>query len=640
MARVGIVPAVIATVIPSGLATLLIVWVLSHQYHDPGGGRISSGGSFILYEGSEARDDGTGEITASLVALTFSSLSSQIISLMTPFVMALAAYRAAGLWLRNSSGRSGFGPDENPTPTQFGLLIPLLGFTNLKAIKTSLLYLLQPSTRRARVPRLFTETLVTAVVVIALSHIVGIADLWLHSTTKSLIVNQLMQMASDPTENHAVAFNSTLCDQWNTSSWPCLNTQDGWAVENSSVVFQGWETARNLSNAALQVFTLSDWGDMAVLVPTAAAPEWMGSKLTYNSSTFGARADCQILNWVDQTNRLGSMSFNPDWPVPVVMHNSRAVTPSMNSSLTCNGTPEETGLVSNGVLGLVNGVVGGATDGVADFPENAAVSPNPAKVMVQLQWQVLGVLGYFRKRGSGPPLAIWETLFAGCSLEFFNASIEYVPATNSYNLLNATPSTPELTSILWSPLLTQFVTDQLALSIQGVTKVGSQGNITARLNQELGRLALGSAGGLFQAAPSSELATLSTVVLGRYPMAPFLCLVAALYAYALVAMVLFAVSRWSWSYSIRVPSDTESKGKEISSLVLAQTWLTDPMPLVAFASRTGREDERMLSERVLDMASDEEGERLRIGLLDSDGQVTFGIEKDLGSGGADRSCSR
>ncbi|KAG8897375.1 hypothetical protein FRB99_008200 [Tulasnella sp. 403] len=446
---VGIIPAAIAAIVPSGLATLLIVWVLTHQYNDPDEEKLGGGDSFVLYEGSTPRDDGTNETTASLVALTFSSLSSQIISLVTPFVMGLAAYRAAGLWLRNSGGRGELGLDENPTPTQFGLLVPLLGFTNLKAIKTSLLYLLRPSSRRARVPRLFKETLATAVVVIALSHIVGIADLWLHSTTKSLIVDQLTQMPNDPTEDHAVAFNSTLCDQWNTSSWPCLNTKYGWAVGNGPVVLHGWETALNLTNSALRVLTLSNSGDMAILLPTAAASGWMGSKLAYNSSTFGARADCQILNWNNATN--GLLGYLPkevkaEWPLPVNMSTTGPVNQTSKREVFV-AAMEQSQVIRNGVLGVVNGVVGGATLGVADFPENGAVSNNPAKVMVQLQWREYGAVGYLgtRKRDLQESLGIYYTMFAGCNLEFFNASVQYVTATDSYNLLDATPSTPELT---------------------------------------------------------------------------------------------------------------------------------------------------------------------------------------------------
>ncbi|KAG8897937.1 hypothetical protein FRB99_007785 [Tulasnella sp. 403] len=557
-------------------------------------------GAFLLNEGVDKKDTSADQATASLTTLTISALASHVISIAGPLVTTLAAYQIAALWLCTSASPNPNDLHNAPTTAQYGLLLALLSAPSSGTIGRSLHYAIHRPFCRSSIPPLFLEALAIAFTIWFLTHLVGIADLWLHSTTRSVLVKNYSPLSSDPTNNHVIIFNSSICNTWNTSSLPCLNSDMGWAYEQGHVIRLGWETSHNISTTAFQVVTLHNANDMAIVTPSLIDdPSLASLPIQYTAPTFAARADCRLLNSACQHDQFTgettycSQAGYPLLPLATPVNSSifrGAMFPIHN--IANNPLLPQQNTISSHIFGVIDGNVGGTARSVADFPLNASVTNNPATVMAQLRWDT--IYGAYSitttpeaqtNVDTYPPGSI--TLYAGCNLQYHNVSVRYSPTNNSYTLLNATPSSPEFTSILWPPLLAQYVTGQLMSRA---------------------------------------------------------CLVGVLYLYALITLAIFFISRAATSYTIRVtqPSgflayDEKSSGvQERSSLALAQTWLTDPLPLAAsfLSPDDGNEATRSVEEDALDMTNDHGAgvNRLQIGIHDYGGDTVFGVRNRFKDG--------
>lgn len=109
----------------------------------------------------------------------------------------------------------------------------------------------------------------------------------------------------------------------------------------------------------------------------------------------------------------------------------------------------------------------------------------------------------------------------------------------------------------------------------------------AVLNQQLARLAVGSAAGFFEPAAATDVSYFVQTMLGKYPVGPILALLALLLLYAILALTIFFVSLRENDEAIVAPPYDPFGGNihvgEPSSLTLAQRWLVTPLPLVGFA---------------------------------------------------------
>ncbi|KAG8897588.1 hypothetical protein FRC00_004061 [Tulasnella sp. 408] len=283
---IGTVPTFFVLLMSFGFATLIVAWALTRQDNDPESGGLGiaaaiRNGSFVLNEGKRSEVEVHPHVI--LRVLMFSALASHLISVTSAFLMIVVAYRAAAQWLSSSETCT----LSNPTPLQ------TLGSSNIMGFLKSLQYVLRGTSRRASLPPMFKEALVTAAGIYILTHTVGVVDIWLHATTYS-------SPAIRPgpfTEPAAfgVGFNTTLCPDRHSrkSKLPCLCSREGWAFNYTDVIRTGYSTSFNQSDSAFRVITLADENDTAIVVPGSNTHY---SEAMFVANTFAARAQCKSIN--------------------------------------------------------------------------------------------------------------------------------------------------------------------------------------------------------------------------------------------------------------------------------------------------------------------------------------------------------
>ncbi|KIO24955.1 hypothetical protein M407DRAFT_25704 [Tulasnella calospora MUT 4182] len=183
---VGLLPTLFVVAITGGAASLVLGWLFAFQDPIENRGGIFSAlrnGSFVIMETSTSEKLLLSQTqTETLRILLFSSLASHIVSVASTVLVTLLAYRAATQWLRASED-----PDDvNLTPIQYGLLVRTLGSGSLMSIINSLRYISR--SKRGKAPWFFKEALASVTGLYLLTHVVGLVDLWIHSSAKAVSV--------------------------------------------------------------------------------------------------------------------------------------------------------------------------------------------------------------------------------------------------------------------------------------------------------------------------------------------------------------------------------------------------------------------------------------------------------------------
>ncbi|KAF5383634.1 hypothetical protein D9615_003801 [Tricholomella constricta] len=532
-----VLPTLFAFILTAGLGTTFIVWLVSHRVQS----EETPSGFFMV-------DEGTGPGgEASLRGLTITSLTSYLVTLVNPLVMALLAYLVALKWLaaQTASGTNGIGySSELPTPLQYGLMLRLIG-ADLFSLWDSTRYLIWGSNKRAKTPQSFLVVFITALLSYVLTHAVGGADFWLHNTTSAAVLNVTSRIASPP--NYSIAFNDSLCSEWDGggSNNVCLVSNDGWGEGDPWVSTRGLLVASN-SSVDLDMVTLADSDDATVLIPRVTDPD-----VEFRMSTYGTRVHCQSLNSVCIRDENATKSCA----------NVGARQLPYNISVSA-------------ILGDVGGLSVGPTLG---FNETQGRLPsNPTTTFLNLQWSSCTHSTFV------PPSAAIDAypnphinLYARCNITYFRGVVKRRPGGDSrqYVLEQESLTDANMTGILLAPLLYQYVTDMFASNIHAnVISDTEVSSVEARLNQELSRLAIGIVGGLFQFAPRLDHIRISARIVGQYQyMSVFLFLI-LLYAYAFLVL---AIVIWGIL-------DFIGGNKHLfQDVALAQLRLSNPMVLVA-----------------------------------------------------------
>lgn len=499
----------------------------------------------------------------------------------------------------------------------------------------SIKYSCRKRSRRAAIPPIFVEALAIAATVFILTHTLGLADLWLHSTTRSILVPIQTPLPHDLSGGHGVAFNQAYCDSWVANepghefpgyeSWPCFRTVGGdWAQTETKTLGIGWAMAHNMTvpDASFRVITLSAHNDTAILVPFSTVPLSSSpnlSSISYTFTTTGARSTCTIISkqctqdnheYVEDCTPVG-YPWLPIGPGPY------APRPNCTDH-SCMGSR---------MFSVINGSIGHFVNDVRQvFPVNATIPPNPVTMLIQLQ--------FFNTEST--PLYFWnfdvidnrQTLFAACELTYLNITAHYDAVSDSFDILDSTLSTPEYTAVLQGPLLGNFASDRLAADMQGTALVSDINTNTALLNQDLSRLAIGWLAGVFEPTSALQSWSVSNAVLGQYPVGPVVAVVGILYIYTLFAIVIFFSSVGAASYSIDAGGLGEEKDRptmEKRAVVLGQMWLTDALPFVGYVFEG--DSKRSVAEDSLNMVQDHDGNRLELGVHDVGSGTKFGLRR-------------
>lgn len=220
------------------------------------------------------------------------------------------------------------------------------------------------------------------------------------------------------------------------------------------------------------------------------------------------------------------------------------------------------------------------------------------------------------------------TLYANCSLTFFDALAEWSGRDLTWSLLNTTVASQELASALWLPVVWQHATEPVAANIMYTARRRSKVETMAELSKNIATLSLGAAAGFYKPAEESKVEDLLIVMVAIYPVVPVIALLVLLCTYGLLVLALFLSSCCLPDRSIILPPGADGyRGDELepSMLTLAQRWLTNPLPLVGFSYPRGDGQDGTRSAAYFAMNSAYDGDegptRLAIGLSGE----TFGV---------------
>lgn len=212
--------------------------------------------------------------------------------------------------------------------------------------------------RRATAPRLFKEALVGVTGIYILSHTVGLVDLWLHGSARSVSVFRGVPVQSEAL--YGIAYNETTCGPLNMTGLPCQNlisirsNATLWADDEPRMYLQGFDTISGINPD----LTLEYINDTALLVP-GPSRNFKSQSLSIN--TQGLRVECKNLR--NECNRTQS-------PFPV------SIIPGSNPVTNCSkggyptfpyytsGELEFSGYDGRNIRDLVLGVIGSEMGGM------------------------------------------------------------------------------------------------------------------------------------------------------------------------------------------------------------------------------------------------------------------------------------
>lgn len=610
-------PTLVVIVPTAGLASALLGWVLWYRVNETDAS-LTDTGAFLLDEGTKIKE---GLESARLTGLTISALAAAVTTFTAPFLVGLFAYQMAGSWLAASGGSFGTSrarkEDGLPTPLQFGILMNLLSTSGINSLFVSIKYALRNKKNKFSVPPIFQQSIFVCLIVYVLTHVCSGVDIWLHTTTATVVANF--------TESLPMPFpygiSQNTCkpypDPLQEGTRKCLfEVQGQW----TGSIGDGRIVASN-NSATLRPITLAASNDLAVLVkPNVQA------RVAFNMTTFGARAICSSLN-------------------------ANLCKPS-TSDVVCtksNDFPFVDGSLDMGIPGygqsqsyIFTSTCDGCVPKIQNYTEAGQVVPskrskNPIDARIQFVW---GMPGDMRFYDNWPNPAINRlgtlaaTVLANCSLGFYNVTLSY--KDGSYSLVNEALSDTWLSDGLSGPTLVNLYGSRLLVNIEGVAmglKSNTTDEVMALLRQELGRLALGSAAEITdQTIPTLSQSQTSQKLLGRYPMAPTIAMIAILYLYAFVGLVLGLVAM---TVTARSPHITEPRtGATVSAIELAQLRLTQPLTLVASLFPSADDESRATRSatttavELFDERSGASVNRVRVGFSRVGSQNEFGAWKD------------
>ncbi|KAG8899544.1 hypothetical protein FRC00_001305 [Tulasnella sp. 408] len=458
----GFLPTVFVLFITLGFAFLILGWLLARQYEPIQNGKglaaAVRNGSFIVYEGGAPAAG--QKATVNLRVLTFSALLSHLISDTSSILMTLVAYRAGSQWLQNSRASDLLAIMQNPTPLQ--LLVRLLGSSSIISIYETGRYAVHPQ-KRSRLPRLFKEALAFAVTVWIMSHAVGLADLYLHTTTRSILVDLPVVDAGSGSYPYAVDFNETL-------------------------------------------YSLG----AAIVVPGAGVDL---SFTGFTARTFSARASCRSLNHDCERDSDGRTN-----------NGTQAGYPGLTYFEPKGSNTSSTATVDNYVFGVVDGRQGGSRK-ANNLPQYGRTT-NPVNLAIQMRWSthIDNSVQDFEVGQADAAVDIlpipYITLYSGCSVTFSNVTVQYLPYDKSWRILLEEKSSDNFTTVMWAPTVWQLGTEQLASEMMTIAMTEKITNVTAALNQRLARMMLGVAVGTLQYIEATDVKQAVPRLLGQYPVAP------------------------------------------------------------------------------------------------------------------------
>ncbi|TFK65030.1 hypothetical protein BDN72DRAFT_846112 [Pluteus cervinus] len=573
--------------VSAGAATVILLWltVIHGIPETPGESTITSAfkvGAFLTSEGTKMNDDGT--VTGKLVGLTMTTITTQLVALSSPFLVAMMAYCVAGVWLEEQQHPID-GGSNLPTPLQYGLLMKLSSTAGVMSLyETGKYFLFRRTKTREALPFLLTTAFISVFTIYGLTHLLTLADLWLHLTSATVLHNTTTPFSPVSLDyRFGVTVNETLCIPDRTYVTPCLVEHDGWAATFPYVAKNGMLISSNASStspsdvapdspiqSSLSVITLKDAEDLAVIVPTSVDPS-----ISWSAPTFGIRSSCLSMTQscthiTDVPGKAGGymVSYNCSGAgYPYIPYDRTYWIRNFNFE-----NPNTTGRV--GAM-LDDTVVQGAL--WQYYSRGHSLPENPQSIQIEMAWPLSITVPTSRNRSD----VVYDPTFLAnafvvCDVEFFNLTVKHAGNRRFEVVGEMERSSRNFTAVMWEPLISQMVNLQLHANLQARALLErSDDNFIVAMNQELSRLSLGMFAGATISAPATDFYVTSSTLVGRYPIGPVVAYAFLLYLYSLIVLGIFF-----WASTLETALVKAHDGSTVPSLALAQNALTDPLVLV------------------------------------------------------------
>ncbi|SJK98259.1 uncharacterized protein ARMOST_01522 [Armillaria ostoyae] len=630
-----IIPGILIFITSAGLAFALLIWLQSRrvEFHIPREDPYFLD-AIVAIEGTTAPhrlDDGSLESGTTMYGLAMSSLFAPLVTLTLPFLLGLLGYRLASMWiLAQEKERTG----SMPTAAQYGLLVKLCGSANLFSAYETVRYLKRGRERRPQAPSILIVTLTILLLAIVLNHLLFAADLWLHTTASTFLHISMTEIAAELMPATGTKINLTACPGPTVSalgrSLPMTSKSYSncahFATQSASspvnrwgdvgMIAEGLAAVENSSSTSRSVMV----DDVAVLVPSTM-PDNVDN-LTFSS--FGLAAHCQpvvdcLINpmqYGDPIPILYCPSFNPPYNISSIAENSNTSSRIDMFNLTSNAL---------------------STDPYGGYPLDSVLNPYGARVIFywlddganDTAFPALGTPGWYQRPMSGSSeISYWY--MSTCNMTAYNVSLSYstLDGNNTYAFVDRPVlSNFNTTSALFAALDSAYQTN--LVNYLETTLRTSFTLSTAAFNTVLSRNMSYAAMGFASPLLERDVSTGGNYILlrsaSRYPLAPLSTVLAILYTYSLLALVITASSVMLSSREIIV---TKNDGKEYrtTAIDLVQLRLTNALASIAERFVDPVRPELLLESSAVDMFHEHpHAERLGVVMADYEGEDGEGI---------------
>ncbi|KZP19246.1 hypothetical protein FIBSPDRAFT_1025387 [Athelia psychrophila] len=564
----GRLPALMIFLGSGVLATSIICWLYIRRYRALDGGQTPPFYPYItVKEPSRSSDiDADGTV---LVGLLISSITTQFVTLTAPLLLVVVAYQAAIDWLEYS-GRMNL--PNLPTPHQYGHLMNLFSVGGLGVLLEIGGYL-RDHKNRVKAPRMLIGAFLTAAIIFVITHIVGLADLALHSTTTTGTLSSVNVVDPSGSVYGTVPFPF--------DSSPFNHTLRYGPFGPAATRLEGILTADERS-AMNSVLILDSDDPMAYitrvngLIPTG---------VSFTASSLGISAQCT------------SISKNCAYDIPMPPQGCW----QSNCPAHCNGYPKLTKFVD---------------EDFAVYSDQWSGSDvrNPFKAL----WQV-NIPQVSKNYQFTDLLGNSTFLIVACNFTVYNIFLHYT--NGSYTLVNKTITPGAAAAYATYPLYIDSWLDiegsmtmnetfpiipRLLGDLVGMNPPAA--DFAAKFSPVIARLVLALSAGVLQSTPATQV--MKDGIVTRYPFIPLAIYLLFVYLYALLALGIFV-----WAASAAHPSagpmsankrardykqlasdfgsatGGESPGQTRELAKKAQWHISQPSSLVAALFGGGREEE-------------------------------------------------
>ncbi|KAL0066170.1 hypothetical protein AAF712_006795 [Marasmius tenuissimus] len=571
-----VLPALISSLVIGSMASLLLAWVFTRRITSHSSDEDTFFHSAVVV--AEGRQSGvtkflgqmlgtkqtvTANTETTMYVLAMSSVAVHTVSFTAPLVLGVFGYWMAANWIRSQERQRRNGL---PTPTQYGLIVGLLGSPNFMSVFDTVSYISRKGRARPATPPILVLSLVVVVVFLFINYALWICDLWFHTASSTFSHQFLAPISPNALPQIASVINRTLCSgpvkayyhflpDFGSSPPTTINAAGKYAncvhvagEGRAHYTTNRWGTVGIISEGKAIVDNSSVLSQVAVVDNVAVLlPKTMPKdvhQLLFDSFALGVKC-APVTNCVGSNSKtVGNTLFCPSF------------SPPLNISKTddrAQNMVQQFNLSTNEMFWMPRKQDGGY---------HGESSINPAGALVALYWGALdkatynltsadNTTGWYVWRDTGAFVYVNPNIYAfyvaSCQVAVYDVTLSYSSPSrdmpSSLSLANKPRLSNFNTSSAFLGALDPNFQETLASHISDVLHPSLN---TSNFNDYLitalaGNLSvsmLGFTAPLAMRARALEGSSATQLPVSRYPLAPFGTLLALLYGYAFISLAL------------------------------------------------------------------------------------------------------